>query len=294
VRIFLTGATGFLGGVLARHWAAAGHDVFALVRSSSRRCGPNDQAADFIPLTFSSDAEVLEAFEVARPQVVVHTACAYGRDGETPLQLLDANVRLGVMLLQAILAGTEQPVTMLNTDTVLEPEVSLYALSKQQFSEWGVRLAKLHPERLRFADMRLQHMYGPGDALSKFTTRVLHACHANEPRLALTAGAQRRDFVHIDDVVRAYDTVLHHIGSLGAVDSIDVGSGSAHSVREFVEAVHLLTGSSTALDFGALDYRPGEAMLNIADTSRLRAMGWAPRYDIISGLRDTLWKEFNK
>jgi nucleoside-diphosphate-sugar epimerase len=245
-------------------------------------------------MTFGNDADLLKAIRVARPHVVVHTACAYGRDGETPLQVLDANLRLGLMLLQASLAGTKHLVTLMNAATVLDPTVSLYALSKQQFSEWGARLAKAHPAQLRFVDLRLQHMYGPGDAHSKFTTNVLHACQGNQPRLALTAGEQRRDFVHIDDVVTAFDTVLQHAASLGTVDCVDIGSGYAPSVREFVETVHRLAGSSTALDFGAVDYRPDEAMLCVANTSRLRAMGWSPQHDLVSGLRDTLRKEFNK
>ncbi len=36
MRYFLTGATGFLGGALARHLAAAGHHVTALVRDPAK------------------------------------------------------------------------------------------------------------------------------------------------------------------------------------------------------------------------------------------------------------------
>ncbi len=72
----------------------------------------------------------------------MHTACSYGRKGESPLDVLDANLRFGMLLLQAALDATPRdggPVALLNTGTVLAPDVSLYALSKTQFSAWGRR-----------------------------------------------------------------------------------------------------------------------------------------------------------
>ncbi len=70
-------------------------------------------------------------------------------------------------------------------------------------------------------------MYGPGDDSSKFTTHVIESCRRNEPRLALTAGEQLRDFIHIDDVVRAYDRIVDRQGDFAASDAIEVGSGDA-------------------------------------------------------------------
>ncbi|HEY9025796.1 MAG TPA: NAD-dependent epimerase/dehydratase [Burkholderiaceae bacterium] len=288
-RILLTGATGFLGSALARHWAGAGREVHALVRppSSRRRLAGLEGAVTLHELGGASAAEIVAR---VRPDAVVHTACAYGRAGESPRQVFEANLSFGIELLQAVLSGPDA-VTFLNTGSVLEPDVSLYALSKFQFSQWGAQLAARQPARLRFLDLRLQHMYGAGDDPSKFTTHVLQACLRNEPELKLTAGEQQRDFIHVDDVVTAYDTVLARAPTLAAHERIDVGSGSAPSIREFVEIVHRLTGATTRLAFGAVPYRPNEAMLCRADTQRLRALGWRPRFDLASGLQDTLRKE---
>lgn len=288
-RILLTGATGFLGSALARRWAAADLEVHALVRpaSSHRR---------LVGVEGDITLHVLDSFGAAdvvaqvRPQAIVHTACAYGRAGETPRQVFDANLGFGIELLQAVLSGPD-PITFINTGSVLEPEVSLYALSKSQFSQWGAQLAMREPAQLRFVDLRLQHMYGAGDDRSKFTTHVLQACLRNEPELKLTAGEQLRDLIHVDDVVSAYDVILAQAPTLSAHECIDVGSGSAPSIREFVETVHRLTRSSTRLAFGAVPYRPNEAMHCRANTDRLRALGWRPRFDLSSGLQDTIRKE---
>lgn len=290
-RILLTGASGFLGSALAHHWAGAQHEVHVLVRPTSRLARLDAVRASLGIHVAADTRSAARIVAASRPEVIVHAACAYGRAGESAWQVFDANVMLGMALLQAVLDGGQRT-TFINTGSALDPEVSAYALSKRQFSDWGAQLAASSPERLRFVDLRLQHMYGPGDDRSKFTTHVLHACHAGEPELRMTAGEQERDLIHLDDVVSAYDAVLDQVETLPPHETIDVGSGTAPRIRDFVALVHRLTGASTHLDFGALPYRPREAMRCVADTARLRSLGWRPIHDLTSGVLDTLRKEF--
>ncbi len=293
MKILITGASGFLGSALTRRWATGRHELALLVRpgSSLRRLQGLSSCCQLLPC--ATDTEAAAVARDFAPEAVAHTAACYGRQGETPAQMLDANVRLGLVLLQA-LAGmaVDTDVTFVNAGSALHPAVSPYALSKAQFVQWGMLLAEQEPQGLRFVDARLQHFYGPGDDASKFTTQVLHACHENVPRLDLTAGEQRRDFIHIDDVVEAFDTLVCQAWRLPRTMTVDVGTGEAPTVREFVELVHTLCRSRTRLEFGARPYRPGEPMLCRADTSVLRGLGWTPRYDLRRGLRQTLDLEF--
>ncbi len=290
--LLLTGASGFLGSALARFWAAREQPVHLLLRPTSSRARLAPVAERVIVHEATTADEAARVVASLMPDVIVHTACAYGRDGETPRHLLETNVGFGMALLQALLdLRCDRQVTMINTGSVLEPDVSLYALGKRQFSDWGAQLAAQSPQALRFINLRLQQMYGPGDDRSKFTTHVLHACRADEPALRMTLGEQRRDLIHIDDVVAAFDAVLANVDALAAYEAIDVGSGEAPSIRTFVELVRRLTGASTRLEFGAVPYRAREAMLCVADTTRLRTLGWRPAHDLTSGLQDTLRKE---
>lgn len=293
MRILLTGATGFLGSALARHWHGAGHELVLLTRmgSDTRRIEAILPGVRLVRLAGIEGLSELVA--QSRPDAIVHTACSYGRRGETALGILDANVRYGMALLQALLNLPGPCVTLVNTGSVLASQVSLYALSKAQFSQWGATLAAQHADALQFIDVRLQQMYGPGDDNSKFTTHVLESCRSNRPRLALTAGEQRRDFIHVDDVVQAYDHILARRADFAPADAIDVGSGAAPRMRDFVELAKLFTGASTELDFGAVPYRNNEAMLCVANTARLKALGWVPRFDLEAGLRHTLQQEID-
>lgn len=292
MRILLTGPSGFLGSALTRFWAVRGHEISLLARPSSCLDRLADLPAKIKVMRASNADEITIAVREAMPDVIVHTACSYGRRGESALDVMDANLRLGIALLQAVLEHhfleRAQQTLFLNTGTVLEPQVSLYALSKTQFSAWGAALAESAPQRLKFIDIRLQQMYGPGDDGSKFTTHVIEACRQNVPRLALTMGEQIRDFIHIDDVVQAYDCLIRGSKDFASSDAIDVGSGDAISMRNFVELAKQLAGAETVLDFGAVQYRANEAMLCVADTTRLRSLGWNPTVPLADGLRQLI------
>lgn len=289
MRILLTGPSGFLGSALTRFWAVRGHEISLLARPSSCLERLADLPATVKVMRASKPDEITSAVREAMPDAIVHTACSYGRRGESALDVMDANMRLGIALLQGVLDRDSlkyEPSTLfMNTGTVLEPGVSLYALSKTQFSAWGAAVAASTPQRLKFIDIRLQQMYGPGDDGSKFITHVIEACRQNVPRLALTKGEQLRDFIHIDDVVQAYDSILEKRDQFATSDVIDVGSGDAISMRSFVEMAKQLAGAETVLDFGGVQYRANEAMLCVADTTRLRSLGWNPTVPLADGLR---------
>ena len=293
MNILLTGASGFLGSALALHLLDARHQVALLLRPTSRldRLRGRDSAFDIGRC--ATDGKVDAFVRRVRPEVVIHTACAYGRQGESLLQVADANLRLGLVMLQA-LQHTGLAVTFINTGTVLAPEVSPYALTKHQFAQWGRFLAAQSAGQLRFGNVLLQHVDGPGDDASKFTTHVLHACHRNEPELKLTAGEQKRDFIYIDDVVSAYSVLSDKCHQLESVLDIEVGSGVAPTIREFVETVHRLTASSTKLLFGALPYRVNEAMYCQANVERMKELGWKPVFDLEAGLKKNIEQEFSK
>lgn len=293
MKILLTGASGFLGSALALHWLNNGHQVALLLRPTSQLYRLRGLDASFDIGRCTTDAEVDAFVRKVQPEIVVHTACAYGRQGETSLQLFDANLRLGLVILQA-LQQAAQPVSFINTGSALAPEVSPYALSKHQFAQWGRMLATQSVGQLRFINVLLQHMYGPGDDASKFTAHVLHACQRNDPVLKLTAGEQARDFIYIDDVISAYDTLLTQRQKLDTVEDIEVGSGVTHTIRQFVETAHRMMASLTELQFGALAYRANEAMHCLSNVERIKKLGWRPKFDLKTGLNETIDLEFFK
>jgi CDP-paratose synthetase len=283
MKVLVTGATGFLGGQLVKRLATSGHEVGALARNTSN-CAAIGQKVQV--LRFGTDAELQAAVASFAPDTVIHAAASYGRAGETDPQILDANFRFGVVLLDAC-RRLARPVHVINTGTVLHESVSTYAWSKNAFSAWGLRCAGTEGT-LRFTDVKLQHMYGPGDDISKFTGHVVASCADDRPELTLTAGDQLRDFIYIDDVVSAYEVLVASAAKLETAEAVEVGSGVALPLRTFVETVHQLAGSRTALRFGALPKRANEAPSYVANIERMRSLGWTCATSLAEGLSRTI------
>lgn len=293
MKILLTGGSGFLGSALALHLQKSGEQIALLLRPTSRLDRLGQAVSEFEVGRCITDADIETFLRSVRPDVVIHTACAYGRQGESALELADTNVRFGLKISE-VLRSIGNPITFINIGTALEANVSPYALSKQQFSAWGKLIARQSAQQFRFVNVLLQHMYGPGDDAAKFTTYVLHSCHKNLSELKLTEGTQRRDFIYIDDVVSALNVVVKQRAQLDIAIDIEIGLGIAPTIRDFVETVHQLTSSQTSLLFGAIPYRPNEPMHHQADITNIKALGWQPKFDLQAGLKQTIELEFLK
>lgn len=281
-KILLTGVTGFLGSHLAKELLATGYEVVALKRkfSSLRRVDSIVSEIDFF------DIEGLDFDHLFRNcgkiDTIIHTATCYGRNNESVSEIFTANTEFPLRLLDAgNRAGVE---IFLNTDTVLDKYLNLYALSKNQLLQWG-EFFSMH-EKIHFVNIRLEHFYGPDDDPTKFSTYVINGCLGNVPELKLTKGEQKRDFIYIDDVVSAYMVLLEKMDSFNSpFVEFDVGSGQSVPIRDFVETVHRIAASKTHLAFGALPYREGEVMQSEANILGLAALGWHCRYNIETGLK---------
>lgn len=288
-KILITGAAGFLGSSLCHHLIGQGYQVVALVRPQSnlsRLQGLSVQLVELID--YHSLAEQVSMLGV---DGIIHTACSYGRKGESLQQVVEANYLLGVSLLQGCISAG-RPVVFLNTGTVLQSSVGLYAITKNQFSELGMQLcAGPQGPNIQFIDIALQHMFGPGDDVSKFTTHVLRSCLSNVECLPLTEGTQRRDFIYIDDVISGYSTLLEQADKLNKAERVELGSGYAPTLREFVEMVHQLSNSKTKLEFGAVPMRAGDAPICVANIQRLQQLGWSPTYSLQEGIKKTIQME---
>lgn len=281
--ILLTGCTGFLGGHLARYWVQKGHHVTAL-STSCRRTPLLESVYD--ELEWFSYEKMPQAFAGRNYDAVVHCAGIYGRCGEAEAELVDINVRQSLEILaEAIKCRVEK---FIYAGSGLPRSTSAYALSKAQFAEWLDMLASKHEGVL--VNARLQHMYGPCDDESKFVTRIIRKMLNNERSIALTRGEQKRDFIYIDDVVTAFDTLLRFDCDHG-FHEIDVGSGEAVSIRFLAQKIKELCSSQSELHFGEIQQRRNEPEYLRADISALVGLGWRCTTSLKNGLQKTVAAE---
>ena len=109
---------------------------------------------------------------------------------------------------------------------------SVYALTKYVQEQLTLMLSSAYG--MEGVALRLFNVYGPGQALSNPYTGVLaifasRLLNGQRP-LVFEDGNQRRDFVHVDDVARAFAMALEEPAAAGQV--FNVGSGHDRSILE--------------------------------------------------------------
>jgi len=134
--------------------------------------------------------------------------------------------------------------------------------------------------------MRLFAVYGPGQPPKTLVPSAV--CAALEGRdFPMTPGEQMRDFVFVSDVVEGYLRAATAPGVEGV--SIDLGAGQAWTIGEVVTRLFELAGSQGKPLVGALPYRPGETMKQVADTRAARELlNWQATTSLEDGLRQTV------
>ena len=288
MRILLTGVTGYLGSNLAAELITKGHELIGLKRHTSSISRIEKILSD-LQLHNLEDIDLAKIFtQYGKVDVVIHTATNYGRNNESIINVINANMLFPLQLLD--LATHHNVSTFINADTSLDKMLNIYALSKSQFTDWGRYLSE--KEKISFINLKIEHFYGPGDDESKFIAHVVKTCMLNKLELNLTSGEQLRDFIYIDDLLSAFMIFLDKKEGFGnGFFEFDVGSGTAVPIKSVVEIAHRLIGSKTKLNFGVLPYRVGEAMLCQADITNLESMGWKCFYNIETGLQKIIKHE---
>ena len=296
--ILLTGATGFLGSHLLEALLQRKYQVTILKRSSSDTWRINHMLA-FVS-SYDIDKQPMEiAFQNTQIDAVIHTATEYGRNKKYPSPVIAANVLFPVKLIETAIRfkvpAFYNADSFFNNRTLDYKYLNHYSLSKRQFVEWLKGFAEAN--QIQVINLKIQHMYGSRDNHEKFANWLLHEMLKGSRKIPLTKGEQKRDFIHVSDVARAFLFLLKQRQNLGSFNEYYVGSGKVISVRDFIvlmkQAVDILRKEDVHihLDFGALPYREGEFMEHVSGVSGLLELGWQPVIELKNGLKEMVSTE---
>jgi UDP-glucose 4-epimerase len=133
--------------------------------------------------------------------------------------------------------------------------------------------------------LRLTNVYGPGMELKdSFVPRLMRAAMNNTPIQVYGDGLQRRDLVHVDDVVAGLRVGwgAQHVGPL------IIGAGRSITVLDILAGVERVVGTSIATEH--IPAKAGEMPAVIVSIDRARALGYLPSVDLDAGLA-TVWDD---
>jgi len=285
LNILITGGNGFLGSALAEKFYNLDYKVSLLVRAESDLRRIQDQIKNYFIYKISKESDLQNILSESKPDIIIHTACNYGRKNESLMSIFDTNYRLGFLILNEIHLLNKE-IIFLNIGTILPKQNNLYSFSKFQFSELG-KFISSNFKKIQFKNILLQHMYGPGDDESKFTSYVINSCINNKEEVNLTTCNQLRDFIYIKDVVEAIALICNKISECDSID-IEIGSGILIPLKEFVLKSHELCNSTANLNFGAIQINDNQIEIPAAKLDLLNKLNWKPLYSIEKGLLETI------
>ena len=143
--------------------------------------------------------------------------------------------------------------------------------------------------RLSYGIARLANVYGPrqrrdleGGVVAIFVEQLL----ARQPITIYGSGEQRRDFVHVADVVAA----LLAIADSDRDGTWNVATGTETSVNQLLDALQHELGPAVAVKRAPA--RAGEVFASSLSFARIAEdLGWRPGLDLAAGLRATIaWR----
>ncbi len=171
------------------------------------------------------------------------------------------------------------PLTPIATPEWKRPNLaSVYALTKYVQERLTLTVAPAYG--MEGVALRLFNVYGPGQALSNPYTGVLaifaSRLQNKERPLVFEDGEQRRDFVHVADVARAFLLALDHPGAAGQV--FNIGSGQDVSILEVGAALAAAMGVPHLTPEVMDKARIGDIRHCFGDITLARdVLGFAPR-----------------
>lgn len=292
MRYFITGIKGFIPSHFANHACSLGHEVVGI----DNNLHPSKNILDKRVRVFYGDVRYYEDIDsyVKTTDKIFHFAAQINVDKsiDYPQETMDINLNGTMNILNAcrrhqktMVFSSTSEIYGTHTDSINENSPtyaqSPYAVAKlaadkmcgNYHSLYGVRVFRVRGFNT-FGPFQGDDQYGA--VIPKFVKLVMNG----KPPIIFGDGKQLRDYIYIDDVVRAYEHIPTVESLVGT--PVNVGTGKTVSINEIaqwtidafkkkVKPIHILP-------------RPGEVRKLQADIKLLKSTGYSPKVGFKEGL----------
>jgi CDP-glucose 4,6-dehydratase len=306
--VLVTGGHGLIGAWLIKALLGGGEEVVTVrrdepVRSSLELLGLRDRVstvrgdicAEGLLGRVLAEYEVRGVFHLAA-QTIVPTA------NRSPVSTFESNIRGTWLLLEACRLQGVQRVIVASSDkaygrqaelpyTETQPLAATYPydvskaacdlLARSYWSSFGLPVAVT----------RLANVYGGADTHpTRLVPEAVCAALAGRPPVVRSDGSPQRDFLYVEDAVRAYLAVWSILEQgAGRGEAFNAGGGSPHRVGDVVALICRLAGTEVEPEVRGVGTPKGEIDRQWVDYGKLqRLAGWEPSISLHEGLGRTI------
>lgn len=298
MKILMTGITGFIGHHLGERLVNDGHEVYAIVRPTSKIDELSENLRRNVKFyVYDKDNTVLDIItdlcvEDRRSDVVYHLASSVmtNHEFEDIERLIQSNITFGTELLDAMTA--HQIKNFVNVDTFAQhyedadySPTNLYAATKQCFKD--IMQYYVEAESLKQISLCIFNSYGSDDKGGRIFALLKRIADSGET-LKMSPGGQLIDTVFIDDIIEGFIIA----GKMLAECKYDycgtyaLSSTKPIPLREVVKIFEDVAGKKLSIEWGGRPYRAREVMVPWYSYKLLP--GWRPKVSLQEGIKKFL------
>lgn len=303
-KIFVTGATGFIGAAMTKHLVKLGAQVICLARTwgwqhETDLSGAKVYVGDVCDYQLMS--EIISTNEV---EYILHFAAnsIVKNSARDPLGTYKSNVIGTVSVLEAaknvgkckkiLVASSDKAygdheILPYREDMPLQPK-NTYDTSKACTDL--IARSYAHNYDMPIVVTRCSNVYGPGDPnYSRIIPNTIRRiCLGQSPMIYSDVSEMEREFIYIDDVVSACESLLLSSSDTNG-EAFNVGGTGFYAVSEVVEKIKSLMDSSVEIVIEPRENTFKEIKRQYIDASKLQKItGWAPQTELSVGLAKTI------
>lgn len=300
-KILITGGAGFIGSQVADAYIKLGHEVVIVDNLSTGRIENVNSKAKFYEADITDEEAINKIFEAEKPEIVNHHAAQKDVRFSILNPLEDARINiLGSLniIIKAINNGTKK-IIYANSGGAMYGNVpkDLLPIKENQeilpTSPYGADKAIVEfylemfnrEKGIDFISLRYANVYGPrqegGEAgvIPIFIKKILK----NESPIIFGDGNKTRDFVYVDDVVKANVLALDNCKE----KTFNIGSGNEISILTIYNLIAKELNFNKNPIFEA--EKPGEVdFVSLSNEKAKIHLGWSPEYSLERGLKETI------
>lgn len=293
-RVWVAGHNGMVGSALVRRLEREDCDMLKVSRSE-------------LDLTRQCDTERWMA--AARPEVILVAAAKVGgiaANATYPADFLYTNTMIALNIMKAATDIGAEKLLWIGSSCIypkfaaqpidehalltgsLEPTNEAYAIAKIAALKLAQAYAAQHG--MRSISVMPTNLYGRNDNFNLETSHVVPAMirkmheakvGGRESVSIWGTGSPLREFLHVDDLA---DACIFLMKTHTHLQLINIGSGQEISIRDLAYLVADIVGyrGQIVCDISKPDGTPRKFL----NSSRLNALGWVPKIDLRSGIKE--------
>ena len=289
MKVIVTGSTGFVGRHLVPKLIQENHEVLELTRSLEKsRYLFRDNTTKLSVNDSKFEAKIL-AFN---PDIVIHLASYLTASDslEDTKELVNSNITFLCKVLDSV-SQTDLKL-FVNTGTFAEYfkgdgnlcPAYFYAATKTASRAFVDYYATTY--NFKQSTVVPYTIYGGSDSQKKIIDIIYDSMYSADA-IDLSPGEQVLDFIHVEDVVEFYVTLVNKLDTLDYKTNFQLGTGKGTTLKELAILIENVAGKKTKINWGGKKYRSSDVMYAVADLESInRLFNWKPEISLKDGIKN--------